>query len=75
MGNDWEASRHGNTDRGRVERRDERELYFTEPPDFYIFLRYPLLEIQQFYPQSKFSTLPILEGKGPHIWGSSVWLI
>src|SRR6516162_8869584 len=35
MGNDW-GSCHGYTDRGRVERGIERELYFTEPPDFHI---------------------------------------
>jgi hypothetical protein len=34
MGNDWGSSCHGYTDRGRVERGIERELYFTEPPDF-----------------------------------------
>ena len=39
----WESSRHGNMDRGRVERGIERELYFTEPPDFHIFPRYPPL--------------------------------
>jgi hypothetical protein len=27
--------------KGRVERGIERELYFTEPPDFHIFLLYP----------------------------------
>ena len=41
MGNDWGSSCHGYTDRGRVERGIERELYFTEPPDFHIFLLYP----------------------------------
>ena len=29
MGNDWGSSCHGYTDRGRVERGIERELYFT----------------------------------------------
>ena len=43
MGNDWGSSCHGYTDRGRVERGIERELYFTEPPDFHIFPRYPPL--------------------------------
>ena len=28
-------------DKGTVERGIERELYFTEPPDFHIFLLYP----------------------------------
>ena len=41
MGNDWGSSCHGYTDRGRVERGIERELYFTEPPDFHIFFLYP----------------------------------
>jgi hypothetical protein len=31
----------GHTDKGTVERGIERELYFTEPPDFHIFLLYP----------------------------------
>jgi hypothetical protein len=31
----WESSRHGYTDKGRVERGGiDRELYFTEPPDY-----------------------------------------
>src|SRR5215467_6206409 len=41
----WESSRHGchgHTDKGRVEKGIERELYFTEPPhQFHIFLLYP----------------------------------
>jgi hypothetical protein len=37
------GSLHGHTDKGRVERGIERELYFTEPPDFHIFLLYPPL--------------------------------
>src|SRR6516165_5708899 len=36
MGNDWGSSCHGYTDRGRVERGIERELYFTEPQDVHI---------------------------------------
>ena len=57
------VARHGYTDKGRAERGIERELYFTEPPDFHIFLRYPPYRLNSSTRSLKVSTLPIPEGK------------